>query len=248
MKKLIMVAGSAALMANVAIADNHEEAEDMVGRMYIEYVKPEMRSDYESVISDWNDCIAEADSEMHWHVYRPETGDLGRYAYSIGDRTWADFDKETPELDACYQEFKERYYASVYKVHGSFDIYMDEHSHHVDDDVDRPIAMVTVFDLDDPRAFLENVKKYTEAAGENEWKDPYYFYSGIGGEGATGLYVVSPVENFSDFDGDNGFWKMLSDHFGEEEFEKMREQDRAAINSYYTDIWKRDDELSSSHD
>lgn len=248
MKKLILAAACAALLANVAVADNHAEAEDNVTRAYMEYVKPTMHDEYRAVVSEWNACMAEIDDGMHWHTYRAETGNTNRYVFAVGNLTWAHFDRERPELESCYNQFKDRYYETVDKIYASYDVYMKEHSYHVEDEVDRKIGWVTVFELNDSRAFLENVKKYTEAARENEWKDPYYFYSAIGGEHGSGIYVVSPVASFADFDGDNGFWKMLEDHFGEEEFRKMREIDREAIDDYYADIWVRDDELSAGHD
>lgn len=249
MNKILLAAVGAALAATAAQADNHEEdSKDMVGKLYIEYVKLDMRDEYESVISDWNDCILEADPEEDWNVYRPHTGDNSRYAYSIGGQSWSDFDEDRPEMLACYEASKDRYYSTLDKVHESFDIYMPEHSHHVEDGVDRKIVMVTVFDLEDASAFLDNVKEYAAAAGEHDWTDPFYFYRSIGGEGATGVYVVSPVENFADLESDSGFWDMLSEHFGEEKMAEMRAEERAAMNGYYTDIWERDDELSASHE
>ena len=60
--------------------------------------------------------------------------------------------------------------------------------------------------------------------------------------------MVSPVASFADFESDSSFWEMLSEHFGEEKMAEMREEDRSAMNGYYTDIWERDDELSSPQD
>ncbi|RFF29200.1 hypothetical protein [Wenzhouxiangella sediminis] len=227
-----------------AFADENGEAEDWVQRVYLEYVKGDMHDEYREVVGDWNECITEADDSMEWWVFRAETGNMNRYAFVLGNQRWSEFDSETPELDACYEQFKDRYHAAVDKVYASFDIYMDEHSYHVDDDKDRKIAWVTTFELEDSRAFLENVKKYAEAAREKDWHEPFYFYSSVGGEHHSGIYVVSPAASFSEFDGDNGFWQMLEEHFGEEEFKRMREIDRAAIADYYADVWVRVDELS----
>jgi hypothetical protein len=247
MKNVLIAAVSAALAATAAQADDHEESMDMVDKMYIEYVKPDMRDDYEAVISEWNDCILEADSEERWYVYEPHTGDNSRYAYVIPNQRWGDFDDDNEAMLACYNEYKDRYYATISKVHEYFDIYMPEHSHHVDDGVDRKLAMVTVFDLEDAGTFLDNVKEYAAAAGENDWEDPFYFYRSIGGEHGTEYYVVSPVASFADFESDSSFWEMLSEHFGEEKMAEMREEDREAMNGYYTDIWERNDELSAPH-
>lgn len=233
-----------ALAITPALADNHEEAEDWVQRVYLEYVKGDKHDAYKEVVTEWNECIKEADEDAEWSVYRAETGNVNRYAFVINNQRWADFDDDDSELDACYGQFKDRYHDTVDKVYASFDVYLEDHSHHVDDDKDRSIAWVTSFELEDRRAFLENVKKYTEAAKEHEWTDPYYFYSAIGGEHGSGIYVVSPVTSFADFDGDNGFWKMLEEHFGEEAFKKMREADRESIKDYHADIWVRVDELS----
>lgn len=244
MRIATLTAGCLALAFVPAHADNHEEAEDMVQRVYLEYVKGGMRDEYREVVEEWNECIAEADDSLEWWVFRAETGNTDRFAFVIEQQRWSDFDDEDEAIDACYEQYKDRYHASVDKVYASFDVYMDEHSHHVDDDKDRKIAWVTTFELNDTRAFLENVKKYAEAAAENDWHEPFYFYSSIGGEHHSGIYVVSPAASFGEFDGDNGFWKMLEEHFGEEEFNKMRDIDREAIDSYYADIWVRDDELS----
>ncbi|WP_376695177.1 hypothetical protein [Wenzhouxiangella sp. EGI_FJ10305] len=244
MKTAILAAGCLALSTSAVLADNHEEAEDWVQRVYLEYVKGDMHDAYKEVVTEWNECIKEADEDAEWSVYRAETGNVSRYAFVINNQRWADFDEDDSELDSCYEQFKDRYHDTVDKVYASFDVYLEEHSHHVDDDKDRSIAWVTSFELEDSRAFLENVKKYTEAAKEKEWTEPYYFYSAIGGEHGSGIYVISPVSNFSEFDGDNGFWKMLEEHFGEEEFKKMREADRESIEDYHADIWVRVDELS----
>lgn len=244
MKIKFIAAGCLALAVTPAIADNHEEAEDWIQRVYLEYVKGDMHDEYKEVVTEWNKCIAEADDSMEWWVFRAETGNVNRYAFVINNQRWADFDADTPELDACYKQFKDRYHTTVDKVYASFDVYLDEHSNTVDDDKDRSIAWVTSFELEDRRAFLENVKKYAEAAAENEWDKPFHFYSAIGGEHGSGIYVVSPVASFAEFDGDNGFWKMLEEHFGEEEFKKMRKADRESIKNYHSDIWVRVDDLS----
>ncbi len=248
MKFAILAAGGIALATSAVLADDHEEAEDWVQRIYTEHVKSDQHDAYKEVVAEWNDCIKEADDSAEWAVYKAETGDIDRYAFVLDRQRWAEFDEDTPELDACYEQFKERYHAAVEKAYATFDVYLGEHSHHVDDDNDRKIAWVTAFELDDSRAFLENVKKYAEAAAEEDWHEPFYFYSSIGGEHLSGIYVVSPAASFAEFDGDNGFWTMLEEHFGEEEFAKMREIDREAITSYYADIWVRDDDLSHMND
>ncbi|NBB92810.1 MAG: hypothetical protein GVY32_06565 [Gammaproteobacteria bacterium] len=241
--KTLMI-GCLALAITPALADDHEEAEDSIQRIYLEYVKNGMHGEYREVLTDWNECIREADGELEWGVYRAETGNTNRYAFVVNNQRWSDFDDEDEDLDACYEQFADRYHASTDKVYASFDVYMPEHSHHVDDDKDRKIAWVTTFELNDSSAFLDNVKKYAEAAAENDWHEPFYFYSSIGGQHHSGIYVVSPAASYSDFDGDNGFWKMLETHFGEEEFNRMRAIDREAIDRYYGDIWVREDELS----
>lgn len=244
MKIKSIVAGCLALAVTPAIADNHEEGEDWIQRVYLEYVKGGMYGEYSEVVAEWNECIKGADDSAEWAVYRAETGNTSRVVFVLNQQRWSAFDDDHDDLDACYEQFKDRYHATIDKVYASFDVHMDEHSHHVEDDKDRSIAWVTTFELNDSRAFLENVKKYTEAAAENDWKEPYYFYSSVGGEHHSGIYVVSPVASFAEFDGDNGFWKMLEEHFGEEEFQKMRAADRESIKDYHADIWVRDDDLS----
>ncbi|NEZ04618.1 hypothetical protein G4Y73_10695 [Wenzhouxiangella sp. XN201] len=244
MKNFIITAGCFALTCTAVLADNHEDPEELVQRVYLDYVKTDQHDEFRQVTREWNACMIEVDADLRWSVYEAHTGNLNRYAFVMAGKPWGWFDRDNAELDDCYEQFKDRYYATIDKTFGSFDIILNEHSNHVDDDVDRKIAMVTAFELADRQAFLENVKKYTEASRENEWKEPYYFYASLGGADASGIYVVSPVASFADFDGDNGFWDMLKEHFGEEEFEKMRAQDRESIISYSTDIWVRAAELS----
>lgn len=246
MKIAFSAACALALATTPLIADDHEPAQEQVQRVYVDYVSAGQYSAYETVTGEWNACITEADSSLGWNVWEAETGHLGRYAFVVNMQPWAEFDRERPELKGCYEQFRDRYYATIHKTMAAFDIYLPEHSNHVENDKNYTVAMVTTFRLHDQRAFMENVKKYTQAAKENEWQDSYYFYSTIGGKGGGDMYVVSPATSFADFDGDSGFWKMLAEHFGEEEFARLRAKDRKSIDHYYTDIWTLNEELSHS--
>lgn len=232
-----------ALISVPMLASAQEEgAEDEVTRIYIDYVKPGSRVDFEALTKEWNECLSESEARTGWNVYTAQTGRQLRYAFVIPAQAWADFDRDDDNEMKCFLQFEDRYSAAIDGTRASFDVYMPDASNPVE--MESGVSMVTDFQVKDFRQFSDNIKAIAGAARDAGWEYPHYFYSSISGEGGPDLYVVVPARNYAGFDGDTGFWAMVREQLGDEEFDRIMAENRENIQESNTEIWEHRADLS----
>lgn len=238
-----VVAATLALIAAPMLASaQDDEADDQVQRVYIDYVKPGSRVEFEALTKEWNGCLEESDARTGWNVYMAQTGKQLRYAFVVPHQAWADFDREDEGGMNCFLQFEDRYSATIHGTRASFDVYIPEASNPVD--MESKVAMVTDFRVKNYRQFRQNIEAIAGAARDAEWEYPHYFYSSISGEGGADFFVVVPARNYAGFDGDTGFWAMVREQLGEAEFERILSENRENIQESSTEIWEHRADLS----
>lgn len=238
-----LMAAAVALIATPLMVTAQDDApEDQVQRVYIDYVKPGGRVDFEAMAKEWNTCLEENDARTGWNVYMAQTGKQLRYAFVVPEQAWADFDREDEGGMKCFLQFEERYSATIHGTRASFDVYIPDASNPVD--MESKVVMVTDFRVKNYRQFHQNIEAIAGAAREAEWEYPHYFYSSISGDGGADFYVVVPARNYAGFDGDTGFWAMVREQLGEEDFERILSENRENIQESFTEIWEHRADLS----
>lgn len=238
----LVAAAVALIVSPLLVTAQEDEPEDQVQRVYIDYVKPGSRVDFEALTKEWNGCLEESDARTGWNVYMAQTGKQLRYAFVVPMQAWADFDREDEGGMNCFLEFEERYSATIHATRASFDVYIPEASNPVD--MESKVVMVTDFRVKNFRQFAQNIETIGGAARDAEWEYPHFFYSSISGEGGADFYVVVPARNYAGFDGDTGFWAMVREQLGEAELERILAENRENIQEASTEIWEHRKDLS----
>ncbi|MGK7296104.1 MAG: hypothetical protein ACNS61_09825 [Candidatus Wenzhouxiangella sp. M2_3B_020] len=244
MKILIHSALAAALLTVAGSALAQEDGDEQVRRIYFDHVKPTMRAEFHELTEDWNRCLADNGAESGWSVWTAETGRAYRYAFVVDGTGWARFDEDSPAHDKCYQQMEDRYTDAIQMAHSQFDQAIPRISHHVENDAEYKVAMVYNFRVKDEYTFVTNAARIAEAAKAAEYPHPYYFWSSVSGRNGPTHYVVVPRASFAELGSGPDFWAAITEQLGRDTMARIREENMAAIEGEWDEIWTHQEELS----
>lgn len=231
---------------SVLFADQHEEENGNMGRVYIVTAKDGHGDQFEKGVKAYFKCYGENGGTKAWNVWWAETGKLGRYAFTTEGHKWSAFDGMEEASEECNDVFQQQFLAHMDKSSSEFTKYLPDVSYEKEGGEANVVEVIN-FEIKDRERFMSAIGKVSEAAKASEWHDGHYWYSVLaGGKHAADFFVALPESSFAGFGEDEGFWDMVEKHHGEEAMGKIDEDFKATVDSSWSDIWRKRPEMSYS--
>lgn len=247
--KLISALGACLVLgfATTAFAQEQED-EDYILEVTKVGVKIGQEMKFREAVKAYHQCLIDNEYEGNWSTWSNVGGEGREYHFVSTMNNWAEMDSPHQAGETCWAEHHDNLTPHANSVAVIFARPMSDWSGEAED---YTVVRLHHFRVDDNREFRDAVSAITSILKDAEYEHLGEWYQTIGG-GADkpNYFVVAHYDNFAALDEDRtGPYQALVDAAGQERADELWEQFDDALRDdreYFSDLLRRDDELSYS--